>query len=316
MKHSRRDVSVIIPTLNSAQHIASLLTPLLEQTLSQDRYEIVVVNNGSTDETSNVLDELSAQAENLRWVMEPRRGRAEARNRGIAESSGELIVFLDDDVEIASDHLERHLAYHKKASEPVAVIGHVVDDSPVQPAWLRDYFLSRQTIGSSGPTGGHTEIPLGLYFITQSVSLSRSTLEDVAMKVGNQKAYFDPTLKRRQDGDVGCRLVKNGVRFIFAEDIVCYHRHPRNLGDMLRRSYEVGRSTARLLEKHPEASAGTKYLTSSPWINSGLLLACLALFGPAFLMRPIWTEPLNKVIGGLLLYQKNRGYQQALSERA
>jgi glycosyltransferase involved in cell wall biosynthesis len=309
-----RDISVIIPTLNNGKRLSMQLQPLFEQTISQSRYEIIVVNNGSTDATSYILDKLSAQVENLRWVMEFERGRADARNRGIVESQGELIVFLDDDVEVAPDHLERHLDYHTQNAEAMAVIGNVVDISSARPRWLQEYIHSRQDIVSGGYADLDSQIPLGLYFATGNASIPRNTLDLVAVDTQSGKIYFDPLLKRRQDGDLGCRLVKNGIRFIFADDIICYHRHPRNLGDMLQRSYEVGRSTLRLVNKHPEVSGGLKYLTRSHWLNLGLLITCLSLFGPAFLLHIIWKVPLNKVISGLLLYQVNRGFQDALSE--
>ncbi|MBU0490768.1 MAG: glycosyltransferase [Chloroflexi bacterium] len=306
-------ISVVVPTRNKGESIACRLRSLFRQTLARDRYEIIVVDNESTDDTRQVLAQLSLEAENLRWVTEPIPGRARARNRGIRESAGDLVVFLDDDIQVGTDHLERHLAYHTK-SEPVTVISQVVDVSPTRPSWLRDYLHARQTIGASRSKNQDVRTPLGLYFTTGNVSLLRDTLESIRIGDGNSALYFDPSLNVREDGDMGCRLVKMGVQFLFADDIVCYHNHPRDLDSLLKRSYEVGYSTVRLIEKHPELAAHNR-LTTSIRTNSSLLVACVGLFLPAFLMRPLWTEPFYKIIGGLLLHQANRGYQSAWRER-
>ncbi|NQV03052.1 MAG: glycosyltransferase [Bacteroidia bacterium] len=314
------NISVIIPTLNSSGYISNLLKSLLKQTLSPSAYEIIVIDNGSTDKTAEVLTDFSHQAKNLRWVTEPYQGRARARNRGIRESDGELILFIDDDMEIESDHLERHLSYHQASNVPVAVLGNITDLSPVSPGWLKDYYDARQLIAKehvkehvkdiAAPTG------TGLQFIAGNVSLLRSTLALVKLTDDPAETYFDPALVRRQDGDMGIRLIGAGVRFLFAHDLKCSHRHPRNLRSLLKRSYEVGYYTSVLIQKHPEISHAEKHLTKSGYVNSALLLACIVLFVPAYLLHLFWTYPLNKVTGGILRYQTNRGYQQAQKDHS
>lgn len=307
-------ISVIIPTRNNARYLIERLGPLFRQTLSPDEYEIIVVNNASTDRTEQVLAQLSSEVRNLRCVAEPIMGRSEARNRGIRESCGDLIVFLDDDIEVQTDHLERHRAYHLQAISPIAVVGHVTDVSPIEPAWLADYFYTRQIGGSQwrSSDGGATG---GLHFVTQSVSVKRETLELARMAGEGQPLYFDPSLKWRHDGDMGCRLAKAGVLIVRGEDIHCSHHHPRDLRAIWQRSYQIGYDTVRLLEKHPEVRNNVRNLTASSLLNLGLLVICMGLFLPAFAVRPLWPELFRKVIGGLLYYQSNRGYRQALLQR-
>lgn len=306
-------ISVIIPTLNSAGHIAERLKPIFTQNLPKTQYEILVVDNGSDDNTTEILTSLSYQINNLRWVREPTRGRAQARNRGICESTGDLIVFLDDDIEVAADLLERHQAYHFAANRPVAVLGHVTDASLLRPKWLQDYYHARQRVGSSAPNLDSVA-PQGFGFVTGNVSLLRSTLELVKRAELDRESYFDPSLVYRQDAELGMRLVKAGVQFIFASDIRCYHRHSRNLRTMLKRSYHIGYYTEVLIQKHSEISSIERYLTKSRLVNFMLLMASIGLFWPAYILHFVWPEPLYKVTGGILLYQTNRGYQQALRD--
>lgn len=309
-------ISVIIPTLNHAQSIAERLKPICSQTLDRSKYEILVVDNGSSDNTAEVLSTLCSQIENLHWIREPRPGRSNARNRGICESSGDLIVFLDDDIEISSDNLERHLFYHVNAKGLIAVISRVKEASAIDPKWAQQYFHVRQNNVSFRAPDDNVQTPLGQYFATGNVSILRNTLELIRNSDQRLQFYFDtdPAFDYLEDSDMGFRLIKAGVQFVFAQDIRCYHNHPTNLQSILKRNYRVGYCMERLIRKYPEVSANARYLTSSRLVNGMLLIAIAGLFPLAYILYLVWPEPLYKVIGGILLYQTNRGYQQALRD--
>ncbi len=108
------EISVVIPTYNQQERLALVLCGLAKQTLPSDRFEVVVVDDGSTDETAQVL--AGAGLPNLRVLSEgPNRGRNRARNRGIAVAAGELVVFLDGDALPAPDLLAVYLdAYRQR----------------------------------------------------------------------------------------------------------------------------------------------------------------------------------------------------------
>lgn len=309
-------VSVIIPTRNNGNKISATLRNLFRQTIAPEHYEIIVVDNRSTDSTEEMLSHLKTEAVNLRWVKEPNTGRSHARNRGIIESSGDVVLFLDDDIQVEANHLESHLAYHAQSRNTVAVIGRVIDISPITPAWAEDYFHNRQVAGSSIGNRDMSGTPLGLFFATGNVSLLRSTLESIKMNQNGESLYFDPTFQVREDGDMGCRLIKRNVQFVFADDILCRHDHPRSWRSIVKRSYEGGYALVQLLEKHPEIQVIGKWkVTASTPMNYGLNVVSLGLFGPAYLLRSVWPQLMRKVIGARLAYQANRGYQQAFIDR-
>jgi glycosyltransferase involved in cell wall biosynthesis len=284
---------------------------MASQTVAPSQYEILVVDNGSTDETIAVLAQLCQVLSNLRWISEPQVGRSAARNRGIQEAKGDLIIFLDDDILVRSDHLERHVAYHSSAQVPTVVVGTVVDVSPIRPEWLRDYFHVRQLGGSPLDRGDCA----GLYFATGNASLKRKTLEHVRITRNGQPTYFDPAFRVMEDVELGYRLEKADVEFIFAQDIVCQHHHVRSLETVLERSYQTGYATAHFIGKHPGAKPFlTQHLTTSPLLKHGLLASCVLLLIPTVLLRPLWREPSRKVIGGFRYYQRIRGYQHALKD--
>lgn len=129
-------IAVIIPTRNRAGLLAAALRSLRGQTLPPDRFEVVVVDNGSTDDTSAVVEQARAFLPNLRCVHEPRPGLHHARHRGMNACEAEVLVFADDDIEA----LPTWLASVESAfADPeVAIVGGnnlpLFVDSP--PRWL------------------------------------------------------------------------------------------------------------------------------------------------------------------------------------
>jgi glycosyltransferase involved in cell wall biosynthesis len=100
------DVSAIIPTYNAAPILRRMLETLVRQNLPHDLdWEALVIDNASSDNTPEVVGEFSDRCDAVRYVCEKRQGLGHARNRGIAESSGELLCFFDQDVLVSPDYL-------------------------------------------------------------------------------------------------------------------------------------------------------------------------------------------------------------------
>src|SRR3990167_8128796 len=98
-------VSVVIPTYNYARYLPQAIDSVLGQTYPH--IEVVVVDDGSTDESRDVL---RAYGSRIRWVQQERQGVSAARNRGVRESRGDLVAFLDADDRWLPTKLERQVA--------------------------------------------------------------------------------------------------------------------------------------------------------------------------------------------------------------
>jgi glycosyltransferase involved in cell wall biosynthesis len=308
------ELSVVIPTHNGESRIANSLSSLKRQSLDPKRFEVIVVDNASVDRTSDVVREYMSTMDNLRLVMEPRKNRAIARNSGIAASQGDFVLFLDDDITIAPDNLNIHLSIHSAATVPTAVVGLVRDESMATPWWLHDYLEAKQCGGTRAYPGKSVEIPGGLFFVTQNASVSRRCLDSVAVRRGNHLEYFDPRLTMRQDGDLGIRMTRSGVAIATPAELISSHHHPRNWGTIASRSYDSGYVLPYFVQKNPEARAANRYLTHSKSLRLGLLIAAQCLFAVGIALSPLTRKPLRKAVGGLILHDINRGYQQALSD--
>jgi glycosyltransferase involved in cell wall biosynthesis len=120
-------VSAIICTRNRAVSLARTLQTMAELELGSDaKFELIVVDNGSSDQTPQVVEQFVALAPfPVRYVPEPRPGLSAARNRGIKSSAGDLILFTDDDCLVAKDWVTA--ALRAFAGKPLQVIGGRVD---------------------------------------------------------------------------------------------------------------------------------------------------------------------------------------------
>ena len=181
-------------TYNRAALLARVLDACADQTVEDDAYEIVIVDDGSTDETRDVIEEARRRATCALTVIRQRNaGLARARNAGIARAAGERIIFIDDDVLPLPNFVEAHL--RGGARHPGAIVrgGAIevsdIDDLP-PPVWAITNYS-------------------GNYFWTTNVSVPLATIRAIG--------GFDESFSEYgwEDIDVGLRLRAAGVRAVF-----------------------------------------------------------------------------------------------------
>lgn len=136
----KTEISVIICTYNREKFLPKALASLTEQTVGPNVYEIVIVNNNSTDNTEQISKEFIATHPelNIKYVVETQKGLSSARNRGIIESSSELIAFIDDDAEVEKNYLETAINFFNEHPTVSAMGGKVIPiyETGKEPEWL------------------------------------------------------------------------------------------------------------------------------------------------------------------------------------
>src|ERR1700756_5459670 len=193
-------------TYNRAPLLERVLEACFEQTAGEDAYEVVLVNDGSTDETPAVIERATGRA-TCRFVVvhQANSGLAKGRNAGIARASGERIIFIDDDVlplpNFVEEHLRSHDAHPKAIVRGGAINVESFDDLP-PPVWkLHNYS--------------------GNYFWTTNVSVPLVTIRAIG---GFNESFSEYGW---EDIDVGLRLRFGGVKAVFNPKALAYHWKPR-----------------------------------------------------------------------------------------
>lgn len=225
-------VSVVIPTYNRRDRLKRVLAALEQQCYALDRFEVVVVSDGSTDGTHTYLEELTTPLD-LQVVVQPNRGVAAARNQGVAQAQGEMILFLDDDVVPAPTLITEHMQIHAGQEHNVVVLGPMLSppDFAMSP-WVR-YEQAMLYKQYRAMQAGDWQ-PTPRQFYTGNASLARQHIIDIG--------GFDEHFHRAEDVELAYRLAARGLRFVFNADAVGYHYAERSLESWLAIPYAYGRN--------------------------------------------------------------------------
>lgn len=223
-------ISVVIATYNRGEQLLRTLRSFFGQTLPREQWEVVVVNNNSTDDTAALFERFVAQnpeAANMRMVFEGAQGLSHARNRGIAESSGEYIAIVDDDEEVNDRFTEAYAELFDNYPDAAGAGGRITplyEYTP--PRWLSPIAerpiagtldmgpAVREFRGESFPGGGN-------------MAVRRSVLAKVGV--------FDPELGRTggkllagEEKDLFRRLSAAGYKIYYVPDARILHIIPES----------------------------------------------------------------------------------------
>lgn len=121
-KKLKLEISVIIPTRNRVELLQKTLTSIYGQTLSTKKFELLVIDNGSTDETKQVCESFRAKFPNFQYLYEPQPGLHRGRHMGLKAAQGEILTYADDDIEAFPNWLsEIHNTF--QINEQIALVG-------------------------------------------------------------------------------------------------------------------------------------------------------------------------------------------------
>ncbi|MBD2043935.1 glycosyltransferase family 2 protein [Microcoleus sp. FACHB-672] len=233
--------SVVIPTYNRRPILEKCLKALERQQLIRNSavagYEVVVVDDGSSDHTLEWLAEHSDEFPHVRTFAQNHQGPAAARNLGVEKAAGDTIIFIDSDLVVTENFLQAHadaLVQGTKEFDRVFTYGRVINtcnfDNPTsEPYKLTDFSAA--------------------YFATGNVAISRQWLE----KAGLFDTRFQ--LYGWEDLELGVRLKQLGLKLIKCPDAVGYHWHPpfalSQLPNLIDKEIQRGRMGVLFYEKHP-----------------------------------------------------------------
>jgi glycosyltransferase involved in cell wall biosynthesis len=216
------EITSIICTHNRCDRLPGAVESLVSQDLPGEAYEVLVVDNGSTDDTREICSDLVSRHENVRYVYEDSLGLSYARNRGVAEAGGTYVAFLDDDARARADWLSAILRVFREVDpRPGCVSGKILPEWEVDPPeWMNDRLkgqLALQDWGDRSHFIGENE-----WFAGASLAYEKETLLSAGA--------FDPDLGRIGDNLLSmeedllrCRIESAGKRYFYDPGIVARH---------------------------------------------------------------------------------------------
>ena len=303
-------ISVVIPTYNRRAILEKCLSALEHQDAcgELDDYEVVVVDDGSTDGTPDWLRSNADRFPRVRLFEQSHGGPAEGRNRGVTNARGDVIVFIDSDLVVTPTFLGCHARalskqWARSGSRLCFTYGAVIN-----------------TADFDHPTGERHKLRdlSWAYFATGNVAIDRAVLE--------QSGLFDQGFRLYgwEDLELGERLRQMGVELIRCPEAVGYHWHPafrlEQIPDLIRVEGERARMGLVFYRKHP--SRRVRMIIQFTWMHrllwglltlGGLLnerslrplLAWLVRRGQPSLALELLRLPLNR-IGVESLYREAR----------
>ena len=247
--------SVVIPTYNRWPILEKCLTALEEQTPSGEieGYEVVVVDDGSTDGTPARLREQASRFPHVRLIEQAHGGPAEGRNRGVDHARGDVIVFIDSDLVVT----------------PVFLLSHA---RALQRSWTQrgnrlcfTYGAVINTANFDQPSAERHKLRdlSWAYFATGNVAIDRAVLQ--------QSGLFDTSFRLYgwEDLELGERLRQMGVELVRCPEAVGYHWHPAlslaQVPDLIRVEQERAKMGLVFYRKHP--TRRVRFIIQFTWLH-------------------------------------------------
>jgi glycosyltransferase involved in cell wall biosynthesis len=272
-------VSVVIPTYNRANLVTRAIKSVLSQTYKD--FEIIVVDDASTDHTGEVVEELQRQHSRIRYIKHKENiGGAAARNTGIRASRGKYIAFQDSDDEWFPEKLKKQMDIFETASYKIGVVytGFWREENDE-----RIYIPFNWIKQKEGDI--HEEIfQEGNYITTQAAVVRKECFEKAGM--------FNESLPRLQDWELWLRISKYyHFRYIDEPLLVAYHLP----GGITANQNALIRAAEIISEKYSEGIRKNRPLLSKFYFHLGVLLSSSNEIGKGrrYLLKAVKADPLN-----------------------
>ncbi|QPN66161.1 glycosyltransferase family 2 protein [Synechococcus sp. CBW1006] len=303
-------LSVVIPTYNRLPILRKCLLALEAQQLAApvEDFEVVLVDDGSTDDTVTWLEQQADLLPHVRLIRQEHGGPAEGRNRGVDHAHGDVIVFIDSDLVVLPDFLCCHAralqrSWQSRGDKLCFTYGAVINTANFEAPTSEPHKLNDHSWA---------------YFATGNVAIDRELLERAGL--------FDTSFRLYgwEDLELGERLRRLGVVLVRCPEAAGYHWHPplslEQIPDLIRVERERAKMGLVFFRKHP--TRRVRFIIQYTWLHRALwelltlggllnerslrpLLAWLIRHGKAGLAMELLRLPLNR-IGVRALYGEAR----------
>ncbi len=273
-------VSVVLATYNRPDLLLRVLSDLSKQTLPLDRFEVIVVDDGSAVPVRQRIDPKQYPF-SLTLMEQKNAGPAAARHLGVGEAHGEILVLIDDDMELPPRFLETHLGYHT-TGRPTAVLGRYASDPKIGEKSIFERYHGVKWDDLSRDIANGKVVVDGTLLATGNVSMRR---QDYLSTGG-----LDLSLPRAEDMMLGLDLEEIGVNLVFSDAAYSVHLSDHSAPEKWRgRAFLHGKLEPRIARKHPTMAH------ADPW----RYVFTLPLTGRLLCLPSVLAPPLGEKLASL-----------------
>ena len=258
-------ISVVVPVHNGANQIGACLEALSYQAIPRDTYEVIVVDDGSTDDTAQIVRRYP-----VRLLSQTRQGAAAARNRGLSAAQGDLVLFTDSDCEPTPNWIEQMCApFEDPQMSGVKGVYRTRQESLVARFVQLEYEDKYNRMARDQYID---------FVDTYSAGYRRNVLRKVDA--------FDTSFLIDEDQELSFRLAKAGHKLIFQPSAIVYHQHASTVAAYARKKFHIGYWKVLVHIKHPDKLLRDSHTPQVLKIQVGLM--------------PVLTATLFLSMGGML----------------
>ena len=281
--NSSPNITFIICTYNRADYLEDTLQSLLQTELAHYNAELLIIDNNSSDQTPQIVDNYGKDDNPIRYIKETNQGLSFARNRGIEEAQGACVVFLDDDIRATNQLIPAWSTFFNEHPKAMAAGGkiHIQFDDP-RPHWMSRFLLpllGHHDLGDSHKTYPQNKYPFGgnMGFRKQIFDRFGSFNTKLGRK-GKQ-------LKASEEKEFFNRLKEESIEVHYLPEAKLFHRvNKQRLTEeyIKRQAIGLGQSIALQVNQHPVKKVTQLGLEFAKWlITIGLIVPYTLSLQPA-----------------------------------
>jgi glycosyltransferase involved in cell wall biosynthesis len=263
-------LSIVMPCHNRREALRRTLESLNEQTCSSNKFELLIVDQASTDGSREFIRSFGCSFQLRLIEQEAMYGPSVARNEGVAFASSNLILFLDADIIADPGMVKAHLDFYQKNPQTI-ICGRVM---PYPPAYST--YIEFVADPESGLDRGQEVRCLAFY---DAVGGNMLLSKELFFRIGP----LNLELKAFEDIDFAYRASLLGIPILNNATAISYHNHPRTLSQRFEQAYSYARTLPVLLEHYQELKFPLlNYCESIQWRQDGLKLIANKLIARIF----------------------------------
>jgi len=246
----KNKITVIIPVYNDPEGLDETLQSLIQQDYQKDKYEILVCDNNSVDNTKEIAIKYKRNSSVSIKLLEEKERQSPyaARNQGIINSTGEILAFIDADMKVNRDWLEK--------------ISNVFNDNETQVIGARvEFFYDKENLATKYDRFANFNtkecIETNKMICSQCISLRKEIFEKFGL--------YDKRILSYGDTEFGNRLIDNGIELKYHPEIVMFHPARSSLIALLNKYFRTGRGIAQLAYYYPKRYSNLKRILFNPF---------------------------------------------------